>query len=398
MTSTSATLPWWQSLPADYYLHPFDTSLDRSDPLKVLATAAVDQVARSALGTVMALALMPSLGTPRARATERERLSFYAPLGGADADQVFVAPPVVSVRTRKASGWGLGFDETVCERLSFDSPFEPLNPALREDYAKQDRNRRATALYIRRPLGRPRPTLVFVHGYLLDDPRLNSRAFCLPWLFRHGYDVLLPSLPFHGPRAERLHPYSGYGFFAGGLARTNESMLQGVCDLRVWTQELLNRGAPQVGISGLSLGGYMTAMLSTVESRLAFAIPNSPVVAAADMAMEWQPLGGLMRRSVLTNGWTFPELRQSMALHSPLSRPPRVDAHRLLVIGGAGDRFTSPRFVSLLHRHWTGSQLHWFPGNHLLHLQQGRYLRLMKKFMDRNVNRDSPHQPSSARD
>ena len=396
MTSTTAARPWWQTLPADYYQHPYATLLDRSDPLKVLTTAAVDQVARTALGSVMALALMRSLGTPRARAIERERLRFYAPLADADADAVYIAPPAVPVRTRKSSGWGLGFGEAVCERLSFDSPFEPLNPALREDYARNERNRRATALYIRRPMGKPRPTLIFVHGYLLDDPRVNSRAFCLPWLFRMGYDVLLPSLPFHGPRAERLHPYSGYGFFGGGLARTNESMLQGVSDLRVWTQALLNRGAPQVGISGLSLGGYMTAMLSTVESRLAFAIPNSPVVAAADMAMEWQPLGTLMRRSVLTDDWTFSELRQSMALHSPLSRPPRLDAGRLMVIGGAGDRFTSPRFVSLLHQHWAGSDVHWFPGNHLLHLQQGRYLRLMKKFMDRNVYPNAADQPPPA--
>ncbi|MGQ0701310.1 MAG: alpha/beta hydrolase family protein [Panacagrimonas sp.] len=395
MSSNTAALPWWQALPDDYYRRPFDTELDRTDPLKVLASAALDQLSRSALGTVMALALTPTLGTARARARERERLRFYAPLAGTDADQVFVAPPPTPVRTRTASTWGLGFEDAVCERLSFNSPFETLNPELRADYASQRRNRRATALYIRRPLGKPRPTLIFVHGFLLDDARLNSRAFCLPWLFRNGYDVLLPSLPFHGPRAERLHPFSGYGFFRGGLARTNESMLQGVSDLRVWVQALLDRGAPQVGISGLSLGGYMTAMLSNVEPRLAFAIPNSPVVAAADMAMEWQPLGALMRRSVLTEGWRFSELRQSMALHSPLSHRPRLDAGRLLVIGGAGDRFTSPRFVSLLHQHWAGSQLHWFPGNHLLHLQQGRYLRLMKKFMDRNVGLDSPAHPSS---
>ena len=395
MESTSAGLPWWQSLPEDYYRQRFDTDLDRSDPFKVFATAAVDQLARSALGTVMALALRPSLGSMPARAIERQRLSFYTPLADAAAERVFVAPPQIPVRTRKASGWGLGFEDAVCERLSFESPFDALNPELRADYASQGCNRRATALYLRRPLGKPRPTLIFVHGYLLDDPRLNSRAFCLPWLFRSGYDVLLPSLPFHGPRAERMHPYSGYGFFAGGLSRTNEAMLQGVSDLRVWVQALLDRGAPQVGISGLSLGGYMTAMLSNVEPRLAFAIPNSPVVAAADMAMEWQPLGTLMRRSVLTEGWTFPELRRSMALHSPLSHRPLLDPDRLLIIGGAGDRFTSPRFVSLLHQHWAGSHLHWFPGNHLLHLQQGRYLRLMKKFMDSHVGLGSSSGPST---
>ena len=52
--------------------------------------------------------------------------------------------------------------------------------------------------------------------------------------------------------------------------------------------------------------------------------------------------------------------------------------------------------VSLLHQHWAGSDVHWFPGNHLLHLQQGRYLRLMKKFMDRNVHPDAPDQPALA--
>ena len=67
-----------------------------------------------------------------------------------------------------------------------------------------------------------------------------------------------------------------------------------------------------------------------------------------------------------------------------------------MVIGGAGDRFTSPRFVSLLHQHWAGSDVHWFPGNHLLHLQQGRYLRLMKKFMDRNVYPNAADQPPPA--
>lgn len=395
MDSTTASLPWWQALPYDYYRSPFDTHLDHSDPVKVAASAAFDQFARTALGSVMALALRPTLRNARSREQERERLRFYAAFAGASAEKVFRAPPPTPVRTRNTAGWGLGFEDAICHRLSFDSPFQTLNPALQEDYSSNSVNSRATALYIRRPLGKPRPTLIFVHGFLLDDPRLNSRAFCLPWLFHHGYDVLIPTLPFHGPRAEPRHPYSGYGFFRGGLARTNESMLQGVSDLRVWVDELFKRGAPQVGISGLSLGGYMTAMVSNAEPRLSFAIPNSPVVAVADMAMEWQPLGGLMRRTVLKDGWTFPELRESMALHSPLGHSPSIDADRLLVIGGAGDRFTSPRFVSLLHQHWVGSHLHWFPGNHLLHLQQGRYLRLMKKFMDRHIGLDPGHHPNA---
>ena len=45
------------------------------------------------------------------------------------------------------------------------------------------------------------------------------------------------------------------------------------------------------GISGLSLGGYLSALMASVEPRLKFAIPNSPLVTPIDMALQWQPLG-----------------------------------------------------------------------------------------------------------
>ena len=53
-----------------------------------------------------------------------------------------------------------------------------------------------------------------------------------------------------------------------------------------------------------------------------------------------------------------------------------------MIIGGAGDRFTPPRFVRLLHGHWPDSHLHWFPGNHVIHLGRQEYLKLMLSFMD----------------
>jgi hypothetical protein len=46
--------------------------------------------------------------------------------------------------------------------------------------------------------------------------------------------------------------------------------------------------------------------------------------------------------------------------------------------------FFPPRLVRLLHQHWQGSVIYWFPGSHVVHLQQGKYLRLMRGFMDRH--------------
>ncbi len=220
---------------------------------------------------------------------------------------------------------------------------------------------------------------------------MNSAWFSLPWLYKKGYDVLLVTLPFHGTRKERNHPYSGYGFFADGFAHLNEAILQAVFDVRIWMDYLLERGAPSVGVSGLSLGGYITSALAAADERPSFVIPNSPVVSLFDMAREWMPSGALLDFARWRSGATLTELRHGVALHSPLSYEPKVPVERRLIIGGAGDRLTSPRFVRLLQKHWQGSELHWFPGNHVLHLEQGAYLRRMKQLMDQCTGVSSEH-------
>ncbi len=49
----------------------------------------------------------------------------------------------------------------------------------------------------------------------MGSPYLANGLFLsLPWFYRSGYDVLLYTLPFHGRRAERFSPFSGYGFFS----------------------------------------------------------------------------------------------------------------------------------------------------------------------------------------
>jgi hypothetical protein len=374
--------PWWNQLPVDYYRRFEPTEIDREHRLKVAGTAVADRVLRTGLGALVSAAMVPPMATSAAVARQRRQLAWYQPhASGAERDQVFVPPAPTAIESLPRGRFEWRPDGIPARRLRFRSGFEPLHPELRPAWRKAGRNAVSEALYLSHDDG-PRPTLIWVHGYTLDSYRINAGGFSLPWLWKKGYDILQVTLPFHGVRAERWHPFSGYGCFAHGFAGFNESMLQAVHDLRVWLGWLLARGAPKVGISGLSLGGYVTAMMASVEPRLAFAIPNSPLVAPIDMALQWQPLGPLLRVLDWRDGVGIAELRHGLALHSPLSWMPLLDPGRLLIISGAGDRFTSPDMVRLLHRHWNGSRLHWFPGNHVLHFQQAHYLRLMKRFMD----------------
>lgn len=380
------TSRWWDQLPEDFYKLTDGTSLDDSHCLQVRGTAALDRVARTGLSAAVSLAMVGALGSTNRMQEQRRLLQFYQQYADT-ADPAVVFPPPsmnINIRRRATPVWMFRPKDIHSELLSFDSGFEPLCSELTTQYAKHKRNSTAQAQYWRHPDG-PRPTLIFIHGYVASGYRLNSWGFSLPWLYKQGYDIILYTLPFHGVRRGLTHLFNGQGYFAEGLAHMNEAMRHAIHDVRVLMDFLQEEGAPAMGVSGLSLGGYLAALLASVDDRLAFSIPNSPLVVPVDMALEWQPSGALFKWLMRHHGIGLAEFRHGLALHSPLTYKPLIDADRLMVIGGAGDRFTPPRYVRLLHDHWQGSELHWFPGNHLLHLQQAKYLRTMKAFMDRSV-------------
>jgi pimeloyl-ACP methyl ester carboxylesterase len=374
--------PWWRSLPDDFYCQSDGTELDSEYPLKVYGTAVMDRVMRTGLSLMLSGALLPQIIKRDGLNREREWLDFYADLAEQrDVDKVFIAPPKVDISEHKIGKFAYKPKGIKAVELRFESPFTPLNPALTESYLSYTRNRTARAQYWSHPDG-PRPTLIFVHGVVESSYAFNSLFFSLRTFYDKGYDVLLMIQPFHGDRAERWHPFSGYGLFSGGFSQLNEGLLQAVSDLRVFVDYLFERGAPHVGISGLSLGGYLSSVMAVVEPRLAFCIPNSPLVAPVDTVRDWVAIGRAMDIVGKRTGLSPLDLRRGMAIHSPLSYQPRLDPDRVMIIGGAGDRFTPPRFVRLLHSHWPESHLHWFPGNHLVHLGQQEYLKLMRHFMD----------------
>ena len=109
----------------------------------------------------------------------------------------------------------VGHRRGVCEDLSFLSPFEPVNPRLRVPYLRHRANRVAHARFWRHDRG-PRPTIIAIHGFGADEFWLNEWLFSIRWFYEKlGCDVLLFTLPFHGPRQTRFSPFSGFGFFAG---------------------------------------------------------------------------------------------------------------------------------------------------------------------------------------
>lgn len=367
---------WWHVLEPEFHRRNERFEMSLRERLQVSLTAAGDVVTRTFAGAALSATALPLGFTKKRLERLHEDGEFYGALADKADPKIFRAPEGGVHVSRTKAKWPY-FHPTSgrCEDLRFESAYEPLHPDYRSEYVGQTKNRFAHARHWFHADG-PRPTVVAIHGFTADLYALNEWFFALPWLYELGCDVVLFTLPFHGRRSATLAPFSGHGFFAGGIAGVNEAFLQAVHDFRVLVDHLtIVRGVEQVGVTGVSLGGYTSALLAAIEPRLVFSVPNVPIVSVLDTALEWRPVGDLLRALMAWKGLSIAEVRRWLALTSPLTYAPLVPKERRMIIGGIGDRLASPQHSRELWRHWDECRIHWFHGSHILHLDRGAYLR-----------------------
>lgn len=310
-----------------------------------------------------------SLGpTERVRVLE-QIASFY----DAREHELFPAPaaPHFERSETRLSDGGVRID------LAWPSAHRSLEPAARPRIDEDARNRRAVArLYLGHGAAKgPRPAVILIHGYLGGQMVFEERAFSVPFLRERGLDVALAVLPFHAERGPAGKLGVGRPRFPSSDPRlTIEGFRQAMLDLRTLVQHLYDHDATAVGAMGMSLGGYSSALLSTVEPRLSFVVPMIPLASIADFAAADDRYVG-----------TFSQKReQHEALErahraiSPLARPVLVPPKGRLVIGARADRITPPQHAEKLAAH-LGSELVWLHGSHLVQLgRRQAFARMMR--------------------
>ncbi|MEM7412358.1 MAG: hypothetical protein AAF430_19170 [Myxococcota bacterium] len=263
------------------------------------------------------------------------------------------APTDVKLQPRR-------FRDVAYEQLSFDSGYAPREGEPgRERWLAYAPNATAHAWVVR---GDPAaPWLMAIHGYRMGAPFLDFGAF-EPSRFRDrmGLNLLLPILPLHGPR--KIGVRSGDGFLAGQLLDTVHAEAQAAWDLRRLLAWVRAQSDAPIGVYGLSLGGYNTALLSSLDEGLACAVAGIP---ATDFARTFYRHGGpWQQRASRHVGLTPERMREVLTVVSPLAMPSRVPLEHRAVFGGIVDRIVSPDQVRDLVRHWDEPSTVWYSGTH----------------------------------
>lgn len=277
-----------------------------------------------------------------------------------------VGPTLARVRPMRGPS-GTVFD------MQWPSEFAPYWDDVREKYLQHEKNKFGAArLFLHS--GKARPAIVLVHGYRCGQYPLEERIWPIQWLYERGLDVALFVLPFHAVRSQKGSP-----LFPGSDPRmTNEGFRQTALDIGTLVGFLKDRGAEAVGLMGMSLGGYTTSLLSTLDERIAFAIPMIPLASIADIARGAGRFVGTPEEQHLQ----YEALGRVHRVVSPFARSSKVSSDRMLVLAARGDQITPVDHASRLAAHF-GAPLEVFHGGHLLQFGRGEAFRAVGRMLGR---------------
>lgn len=325
--------------------------------LAVDAKAALDE---TVLAYFVGVAKLPAGSSAEAMCLEALRLEAVLKEQGWTSDiagyhQAPRAPEAVVADPR--SWRGINY-----ERVSYPSGFLP-RPELpgAAAWSAHPRNPRMQLRVFRHP-GGPRPWLMCVHGYRMGVDWMDFSLFDPGWLHRKlGLNLIMPVLPLHGVR--RTGRQSGDHYLDGDLLDLLHAQTQALWDLRKALAWLRDRepGA-QVGVYGVSLGGYNASLLATAESDLSFVVGGVPL---ADVARAlWRNLPQVHERFYAQHGLSEARYREILRPVSPLARPALPAAERLHLFAATADRLVTPDHPLKLSAHWQ-RPVHWYQGSHL---------------------------------
>jgi pimeloyl-ACP methyl ester carboxylesterase len=145
--------------------------------------------------------------------------------------------------------------------------------------------------------------------------------------------------------------------------RNAEGLRQGVAELRQLMAWLRAKGVSEFGLWACSYGGWIGALLASVERDFRFIALIEPIV-NVDHAIWRSPTGLALRRELQRVG-IEPELpARTFPLTSPLHGQPLCGAERVLLAAGEFDTIARAADIAELQARWPGAALITEPQGH----------------------------------
>ena len=225
-------------------------------------------------------------------------------------------------------------------------------------------------------------SVIVLHGFAMGWPVIDAMAMSASQWFARGFNVILLTLPDHGPRRAPGTLFSGQSFtvpHAVHLASAVRRAMHEIFELKRW---LRGQSEHPVGVVGMSLGGYLASLCAGLSDDFDFLIPLVPPACIGDLAWRvYRDTGH--HRAGLDETLTEENMRAAFYIHSPLAHPRKIARERILIAAGVGDRIVPPEHPSALWEHWDRPKIHWFRGSHLAPVASRSLMRVVTQHLQK---------------
>lgn len=201
--------------------------------------------------------------------------------------------------------------------------------------------------------GATAPTVFLLHALMSTKPVGYRR--CAQRFNELGWSACLLHLPYHFSRVPRGY-WNGELAITCDLVRNAEGLRQGVIELRQLIAGLRAHGCRDFGVLATSYGGWIGALLATVESDLRFVALMGPIV-NIEHAIWTSPAARLIRRELYRANIERSLVSRHFHLSSPLHCEPVCDPARVLFVTGEFDSIAPSNEIEAIHQKWRGSEL-----------------------------------------
>lgn len=199
------------------------------------------------------------------------------------------------------------------------------------------------------------PWVVCLHGFGMGTSRFDLTTLWATRLHRRlGFNVAVPVAPLHGPRRTA----DDIQLLSLDLLSTLHGITQAIWDVRRLIGWIRDNGGSRVGVYGLSLGGYLAALLAGIEEldAVVAGVPFADVLGL--MAHHGPPPEYLdaMRSAAAA---------RVLRVVNPVAIGPAVPPQRLAILAARGDRLIPGEQTLALWREWDRTAIHWVNGGHV---------------------------------